>query len=129
MNKDGVFVELPKEKITFYGNTEEEKKANELIFDLTLENDALVKENKRLQQRNIELMVERDRARGENEMQKHIIVEKDGRIKKALEYINKMTENELNYIEYNGEEYTVCGSDFGEGAYIIKNILEGSDKE
>lgn len=33
------YVELPKEKIKFHGDTEKEKKANELIFDLTLENE------------------------------------------------------------------------------------------
>ena len=38
-NEKGTFVELPRESITFCGNTEEEKKANELIFDLSLEND------------------------------------------------------------------------------------------
>ena len=53
----------------------------------------------------------------------------NNRINKAIEYINKMTEKEINEIEYNGEEFVVCGSDFGEGAYIIKSILEGDDKE
>lgn len=38
MNK---YVELPKEHITFYGDTEEEKKKNETIFDLSLEVDRL----------------------------------------------------------------------------------------
>lgn len=33
------YVELPKEKIKFHGDTEKEKKANELIFDLILENE------------------------------------------------------------------------------------------
>lgn len=47
MNK---YIELPKEKIQFNGNTEEEKKANELIFDLTLENDRLQQENKQLKE-------------------------------------------------------------------------------
>ena len=36
-----IYMELPKEKITFYGNTEEEKKANELLFDMGLELSAL----------------------------------------------------------------------------------------
>lgn len=44
------YVELPREKITFSGNTEEEKKTSELIFDLTLENGALREENKELKQ-------------------------------------------------------------------------------
>ena len=45
-NENGIFVELPKEKITFYGNTEEEKKANELIFDLSLEMSGLYDKTK-----------------------------------------------------------------------------------
>ena len=50
MNKEE-YIELPREKITFYGETKAERKANELIFDLTLENDRLYQENKDLQQR------------------------------------------------------------------------------
>lgn len=38
-NEKGTFVELPRESIAFCGSTEQEKKANELIFDLSLEND------------------------------------------------------------------------------------------
>lgn len=44
MNK---YVELTKDMLTFHGDTEEEKKANELIYDLSLENDALFEENKK----------------------------------------------------------------------------------
>lgn len=33
------YIKLPKEKIKFHGDTEKEKKANELIFDLILENE------------------------------------------------------------------------------------------
>lgn len=44
------YVKLPREKIQFCGNTEEEKKANELIFDLTLENDSLQRENQQLRE-------------------------------------------------------------------------------
>lgn len=47
-NEKGTFVELPKDKITFCGDTEEERKSNELIFDLTMENDALTQEIDRL---------------------------------------------------------------------------------
>ena len=47
MNK---YVELPKEHITFYGDTEEEKKTNETIFDLSLEVDRLWQENKKLKE-------------------------------------------------------------------------------
>ena len=43
------YVELPKEHITFYGDTEEKKK-NEKIFDLSLEVDRLWQENKRLKE-------------------------------------------------------------------------------
>lgn len=50
MNKKE-YIELPREKITFYGETKAERKANELIFDLILENDELYQENKDLQQR------------------------------------------------------------------------------
>ena len=50
------------------------------------------------------------------------------RINKAVEYMDKMTEKELNYITYKGEEYLVCGSDFSDGAWIIEEILKG-DKE
>ena len=52
----------------------------------------------------------------------------EDRINKAIEYIDKMTEKELNYIIYKGEEHLVCGSDFGDGAWIIEEILKG-DKE
>lgn len=48
VNENGVFVELPRNHINFYGKTKEEKKANELIFDLSLENDYLNKEIDRL---------------------------------------------------------------------------------
>ena len=47
MNK---YVELPKEHIIFYGDTEEEKKMNETIFDLSLEVDRLWQENKKLKE-------------------------------------------------------------------------------
>ena len=49
------------------------------------------------------------------------------RIDKAIEYIEKMTKKELNYITYKGKEYLVCGSDFSEGSEIILDILKGSD--
>lgn len=49
------YIELPREKIEFYGNTEEEKKAKELIFDLTLENDNLSQKNKELRDKNLDL--------------------------------------------------------------------------
>lgn len=54
-NENGIFVELPREHIKFYGNTEEEKKANELIFDLSLENDRLHQINDELNQINEDL--------------------------------------------------------------------------
>lgn len=41
-NDDGVFIELPKDKIKF------ESKEAEIIFDLSLENDFLEQENKEL---------------------------------------------------------------------------------
>lgn len=44
------YVELPKEHIIFYGNTEEEKKKNETTFDLSLEVNRLWQENKRLKE-------------------------------------------------------------------------------
>lgn len=47
MNK---YVELPKEHITFYGDTEKEKKTNETIFDLSLEVDRLWQENEKLKE-------------------------------------------------------------------------------
>ena len=40
MNKDN-YIELPREKITFYGDTENEKKQNELLYDMGLELSAL----------------------------------------------------------------------------------------
>lgn len=56
MNK---YIELPREKIEFHGNTEKEKEANELIYDLTFENDSLQQEiqqlKEKLLQREIEL--------------------------------------------------------------------------
>lgn len=51
------------------------------------------------------------------------------RIDKAIEMIKKCTEKELNYITYKGEEHLVCGSDFGEGADIIEDILKGEENE
>ena len=63
MNK---YIELPKEKITFYGETKAERKANELIFDLTLENDRLYQENKNLQQRIDKAIEFLDKVREEN---------------------------------------------------------------
>lgn len=37
-------MELPRENIEFYGDTPEEKKMNEVIYDLSLENDSLCQE-------------------------------------------------------------------------------------
>lgn len=54
------------------------------------------------------------------------IIDLQKRIDKAIEMIYKMTENELNYIHWKGEEVLVCGSDF-EGAEILLDILKGSD--
>ena len=51
------------------------------------------------------------------------------RIDKAIEMINKCLERELNYITYKGEEHLICGSDFGDGAEIILDILTGGDEE
>ena len=45
------YVKLPREKIKFNGNTKEEKKLNELVFDLSLENDALHQEIKELKEK------------------------------------------------------------------------------
>ncbi len=45
------YVEVKKENIKFAGKTEEEKKLNEMIYDLTLENDALYEENKSLKEK------------------------------------------------------------------------------
>ena len=42
------YIELKKENLIFEGKTEKEKKINETIFDLCLENDALYEENKDL---------------------------------------------------------------------------------
>lgn len=49
-NKDGIFVELPKDKITFCGDNEEDKKRNELLYDLSLENDGLQQKIKELEE-------------------------------------------------------------------------------
>ena len=40
MNKDNI-IEFSKDDITFYGDTKEEKEKNEMMFDLTMENDRL----------------------------------------------------------------------------------------
>ena len=69
----------------------------------------LGKSNVNLQQRNIELMVERDRARGENK------VLQDRRYK-AIEYINKHTNNEVEYLDIIEVKE-------------LKNILEREDKD
>ena len=45
MNK---YVEIKREKLQFCGNTPEERKANELIYDLTLENDSLNQDKENL---------------------------------------------------------------------------------
>ena len=50
MNREDVYVELPRDKITFYGDTENEKKLNEALFDATLENNRLEDENKELKE-------------------------------------------------------------------------------
>lgn len=47
MNKEHL-VELPRDKITFYGDTEKEKKLNEELFDMGLELSGLYDENKSL---------------------------------------------------------------------------------
>ena len=44
------YIELKKENLIFEGKTEKEKKINETIFDLCLENDALYEENKELKE-------------------------------------------------------------------------------
>lgn len=43
MNKDNI-IEFSKDDITFYGDTKEEKEKNEMMFDLTMENDRLHQE-------------------------------------------------------------------------------------
>ena len=45
--KDNI-IEFSKDDITFYGDTEEERKLNELLFDSTMENDRLHQEINRL---------------------------------------------------------------------------------
>lgn len=50
------YVELPRDAIEFYGETERERKANEIIYDLTLEIDKLQQENKELKEKNATLM-------------------------------------------------------------------------
>lgn len=45
-------------------------------------------------------------------------------INEAIDMIEKMTESELNYINYKNEKHLICGSDFGEGADIIVSILK-----
>lgn len=47
MNKEHL-VELPREEITFYGDTENERKANEQLFDMSLELSSLYDENDEL---------------------------------------------------------------------------------
>ena len=47
-NNSGIYVEITKDDVEFAGNTEEERKMNELIYDLSLENDALTQEVKEL---------------------------------------------------------------------------------
>ena len=64
-NEKGTFVELPRESITFCGSTEEEKKANELIFDLSLENDGLQQELERYKNIIDELEIYLQRKYGE----------------------------------------------------------------
>lgn len=73
----------------------------------------LEKENKRLQNKNIELVLERDRAREENEVLKE-------RKNKAIEYIK-----DLCYIESKNEWFTY-GDDLS--PEHIVNILQGDDK-
>ena len=51
----------------------------------------------------------------ENKEQRNIIVEKDGKIKKAIEYLNKHTNNEVEYLDIIEVKE-------------LKNILEGDDK-
>lgn len=99
-NKDGVFVELPKDKITFAGDTEEEKKANELIFDLSLENDALGKENERLQKR----------------------------IDKAIEYINNLWKKKSYYEDIDNCMKYLTLNEFDK-ADLLNILINGDNNE
>ena len=49
------YIEIKKENIKFAGKTKEEKKLNEMIYDLTLEIDSLQQENKELKEQYLEL--------------------------------------------------------------------------
>lgn len=55
------YVELPRNKIKFYGKTEKERKANELIFDLSLENSALHDELQAVRKGLIKTKLRRDK--------------------------------------------------------------------
>lgn len=95
------YVEISKDNITFYGNTPEEKKANEKIFDLTIEIDRLQQENQQLKE------IEKEHQKINGELREEIkelsedynkvvheatefeskVYELQDRIDKAIEYI------------------------------------------
>ena len=97
MNKK--YIELKKENIIFKGKTEEEKKANELIYDLVLENDALYNQNKELKERL------------DYEIQNHIMSDKNyceiiSNCKNILTEFEKWLEEKMNFYKNNFQGYS-----------------------
>lgn len=102
MNEKSYYVELPREKIEFYGNTEEEKKLNELIFDLTLENDSLGQEVKLLKEQIKKIEFDLEYQKENTKFQKDYaaclkeqLQQRDETIKNIKEYVEFLSISEF----------------------------------
>ena len=104
------YIELKKENLIFEGKTEKEKKTNETIYDLCLENDTLYNQNKELKKINASLQTalsitqqkyDNDKARYRRKYKKnrHIIKEFE---KWLEEKINTITDT---YSQINGNYF------------------------
>ena len=96
------YVELKKENIIFKGDTEEEKKLNEMIYQLSLENDFLYEENEELKEQ-IKLF-KKDLAKAEETCQKYNSKYYDiklilNKFEKWLEEQIKQKQNSLQFWE------------------------------
>lgn len=94
---------------------------NQELKKIIKENTILVKdEDESYQECNINpLKMQQENQELKKQVEKYKKV-----INEAIDMIEKMTESELNYINYKNEKHLICGSDFGEGADIIVSILK-----
>lgn len=136
------YVEISKDNITFYGNTPEEKKANEKIFDLTIEIDRLQQENHQLkeiekehQKINGDLRVENKELREDYNKEVHEATEFESKVYELQDRIDKTIEciSQMIFKGYRDEtiEYFATGekSEFGIRAKVILEKLKGAKNE